>query len=132
MRRRPPRSTRTDTLVPDTTLYRSGAGTPPPKIGSPPRNPASIRRRRFTCACVMDASRPRTWGPARRSRLIGEGAFRPHLPLTFRAAGWRYRRRTPAMDRGTRATVRMFEGVAGKNGRGMCRGGEIEDEEKTV
>src|SRR3546814_1722902 len=56
--------------------FLDGAGTPPPKIGSPPRNPASIRRRRFTCACVMDASRPRTWGPARRSRLIGEGAFR--------------------------------------------------------
>src|SRR3546814_4735806 len=27
--------------------FLDGAGTPPPKIGSPTRNPASIRRRRF-------------------------------------------------------------------------------------
>src|SRR3546814_1861116 len=40
--------------------FLDGAGTPPPKLGSPPRNPASIRRRRFTCACVMDRSEEHT------------------------------------------------------------------------
>src|SRR3546814_13327615 len=39
--RRPPRSTRTDTLVPDTTLFRSTAGfyaslSPPERVGAPP------------------------------------------------------------------------------------------------
>src|SRR3546814_14019218 len=43
MIRRPPRSTRTDTLFPDTTLFRSGVDTPPAELSgsdllAPPRN----------------------------------------------------------------------------------------------
>src|SRR3546814_8067853 len=43
MRRRPPRSTRTDTLFPYTTLFRSGAGLPP-------RRRRVRRHRRRRCA----------------------------------------------------------------------------------
>src|SRR3546814_9533148 len=49
MTRRPPRSTRTDTLLPDTTLFRSGAG----------------KRRRGTCATEPASTTPST--PIRRS-----------------------------------------------------------------
>src|SRR3546814_2513920 len=59
MIRRPPRSTRTDTLFPYTTLFRSAAATSgrsaptaaparpgPPSWPCPPRSPAAIRRGR--------------------------------------------------------------------------------------
>src|SRR3546814_2668263 len=44
MLRRPPRSTRTDTLFPDTTLFRSrGEGRRDPRPGDAPGRPGSVR-----------------------------------------------------------------------------------------
>src|SRR3546814_1292489 len=45
MIRRPPRSTRTDTLFPYTTLFRSSGSTPPAKCSSSARCSASCRSR---------------------------------------------------------------------------------------
>src|SRR3546814_1227192 len=53
MIRRPPRSTRTDTLVPYTTLFRS-AGQPLVPAAFPPPAHAECRRRRCTEARVAD------------------------------------------------------------------------------
>src|SRR3546814_9173626 len=52
MLRRPPRSTRTDTLFPYTTLFRSRAA---PSARSDPRRPG----------CTARASAPRGWPPGR-------------------------------------------------------------------
>src|SRR3546814_5386128 len=46
MIRRPPRSTRTDTLFPYTTLFRSIVAGFAPQRGRKSRNPASVARRR--------------------------------------------------------------------------------------
>src|SRR3546814_7320329 len=60
MIRRPPRSTRTDTLFPYTTLFRSGAGGNQPaaafRAGGPGRRIAP--RRRHRCAQPRPALRP--------------------------------------------------------------------------
>src|SRR3546814_13133044 len=96
MIRRPPRSTRTDTLFPYTTLFRSPpaptpAGTgggnrgPPPAAGRPGRRPAA------------PPIRPRAAAPDRRSA-------RPALPLAT-AHGTResrYARRGPGRTPGHR------------------------------
>src|SRR3546814_16934049 len=49
--------------------FLDGAGPPPPKIGSPPRNPASIRPRRITFPLVKEPSRTRKLGTALPSRV---------------------------------------------------------------
>src|SRR3546814_6818396 len=56
MIRRPPGSTRTDTLFPYTTLFRSGRDLPRRLVGPPPHR------------CHHDSGRPRSL-PPRRSRL---------------------------------------------------------------
>src|SRR3546814_5225899 len=63
MRRRPPRSTRTDTLFPSTTLFRSRSPTASTRSddGStpPPRRSSSVNRRRL----LLPSSRPRRLTP---------------------------------------------------------------------
>src|SRR3546814_12317779 len=75
MIRRPPRSTRTDTLFPYTTLFRSGrrvdaTGAPGRRGGQRDRRRAAGRALR--CAAAMRRDRPRT--------------LADHLPLIFPAA----------------------------------------------
>src|SRR3546814_16514091 len=49
MRRRPPRSTRTDTLFPYTTLYRSTANaTAPPNAGTGPKRHKAERQKKMS------------------------------------------------------------------------------------
>src|SRR3546814_10021601 len=56
MIRRPPRSTRTDTLFPYSTLFRSGSG-PPRSRRAAPRAPRSDRHRRPRPAAVPPTAR---------------------------------------------------------------------------
>src|SRR3546814_7604680 len=57
--RRPPRSTRTDTLFPYTTLFRSSA---------PPPNPTPPRARSMSSSATRSLNRPRSrYAPARPS-----------------------------------------------------------------
>src|SRR3546814_7785401 len=59
MRRRPPRSTRTDTLFPYTTLFRSRAGIPAPLQGERRRGPQRHRvRYRREAVQLRAAGRP--------------------------------------------------------------------------
>src|SRR3546814_18544662 len=53
MIRRPPRSTRTDTLFPYTTLFRSSAIPPRRAADSPPRSPAHHRPARFQAQHIL-------------------------------------------------------------------------------
>src|SRR3546814_16369676 len=77
MIRRPPRSTRTDTLFPYTTLFRSDADPPP----APP--PSALRVRLMTTRLAQPAPRrrllsfgPHRWLP-RPGRLVGRTGPRP-------------------------------------------------------
>src|SRR3546814_7710827 len=68
MRRRPPISTRTDTLLPYTTLFRSGSAGLSHRRDLPDSNPDCPQRGR------NDSARS-----AGRHRLLGGGGGRPHL-----------------------------------------------------
>src|SRR3546814_8174275 len=70
MIRRPPRSTRTDTLFPYTTLFRSPRGGPPQGRAEVDSHHADHRRHEPEGAA----------GPARAVRLRGERADRPDRP----------------------------------------------------
>src|SRR3546814_17587523 len=83
MIRRPPRSTRTDTLFPYTTLFRSGAQALPRRHAYPRTGAARTARRRRAA--------PRTLARARG----GRAAAAPLLPL-----------RPAAADRGDRRSAR--------------------------
>src|SRR3546814_18269555 len=71
MIRRPPRSTRTDTLFPYTTLFRSGFR----RHGAEPR-----RRAAGTARDDGGARTPRAADPDVRDRLRGASAHDPHTP----------------------------------------------------
>src|SRR3546814_15255965 len=70
MIRRPPRSTRTDTLFPYTTLFRSMAVRPDKDIGL-----KLVGEHRH-----LDADAPEPGGAGRRGGEIGLGAIEPHEP----------------------------------------------------
>src|SRR3546814_4544792 len=67
MIRRPPRSTRTDTLFPYTTLFRSGRVSPAPSLlGLPPGDPRGINR---CCRCSSADRRRRNRSEEHTSEL---------------------------------------------------------------
>src|SRR3546814_888857 len=68
MIRRPPRSTRTDTLFPYTTLFRSQSQQPRPEVFGHSRTPAHRTRQRASATGRNDAGRDR--GPARLFRAV--------------------------------------------------------------
>src|SRR3546814_13242046 len=59
MIRRPPRSTRTDTLFPYTTLFRSAGGRRPPRLSALRRQPGVLLAGRPRLRVGTDAARPR-------------------------------------------------------------------------
>src|SRR3546814_10904434 len=91
MVRRPPRSTRTDTLFPYTTLFRSPAI---PKA----RPPRPLRSDRIPAKDVLAHVRPVEIGPERRDGMIGDALRRPALG---------------AVDRPQRAALRHQEYLVG-------------------
>src|SRR3546814_20624144 len=73
---RPPRSKRTDTLFPDTTLFRSGAGGARPAVFDPAPRPAGARLARVQpVALLLAVAR----GGGRRRHLSAGGAVRALL-----------------------------------------------------
>src|SRR3546814_12037199 len=86
MLRRPPRSTRTDTLFPDTTLFRSwrtSARSTTPRIGGSPQ-PGTCRGRCSTSSTAAPRTRPRCATTARCSSASASG--RAPWPTSRRAA----------------------------------------------
>src|SRR3546814_2657527 len=84
MIRRPPRSTRTDTLVPNTTLFRSGAGPGHGLFRLPARHAAG-----HPLGLPSHSGRPRAWADRRLHRHLRGGghAGRPgHLAGPGRVA----------------------------------------------
>src|SRR3546814_1846566 len=63
MRRRPPRATRTYTLFPCTTLFRSADPAAHPATSPVPRQPPALPPR-YRRAARTPPSRPPPWGPA--------------------------------------------------------------------
>src|SRR3546814_18227620 len=88
MRRRPPRSTRTDTLFPYTTLFRSGADRDQSKFtGAPNYNAAAAA----TGGCAADdvSWGVRTEGFELEATLVPARDFRMSAGLTYAHAGYR-------------------------------------------
>src|SRR3546814_1210444 len=88
MRRRPPRSTRTDTLFPYTTLFRSGADRDQSKFtGAPNYNAAAAA----TGGCAADdvSWGVRTEGFELEATLVPARDFRMSAGLTYANAGYR-------------------------------------------
>src|SRR3546814_12871130 len=103
MIRRPPRSTRTDTLFPYTTLFRSGEGQAGRELARRPLSRQSVRSRHHDQECR------RLW-PAHRASDRQAGADR-RVPHTVRTGGSAFRPEEIAGDRksvvlGTSAAVR--------------------------
>src|SRR3546814_7088472 len=107
MIRRPPRSTRTDTLFPYTTLFRSSRAVAPP--------PA--RR-------LRTAARARRAGPKRWCAMRGDGRHPLSRPRAAAVAGCADRDPREDYGRCARLQTRAFHGpgseVAGGNGTALC------------
>src|SRR3546814_4567672 len=79
MIRRPPRSTRTDTLFPYTTLFRSGRAAPANRSKPAPRRACTWPGPRRRAPLPSRGRRARSWGarqrvadlPSQRQRLLG-------------------------------------------------------------
>src|SRR3546814_4925524 len=90
MRRRPPRSTRTDTLFPYTTLFRSD------RRRVLARRPRAVAERRRTGAAGFGRDQPEERAATHRSRLLA----RRQTVLAHRRAARADRRRARAHGRG--------------------------------
>src|SRR3546814_11857129 len=87
---RPPRSKRTDTLFPDTTLFRSGAGGARPAVFDPAPRPAGARLARVQpTALLLAVAR----GGGRRRHLSAGGVVRALLGALADQPGCRRRPR---------------------------------------
>src|SRR3546814_11350275 len=132
MVRRPPRSTRTDTLLPDTTRFRAG------DLDVGPGEPLALRN----VALQLDVVREAEWQVAVPQRVVGRGLLAPHavaalavqhLPGPDVALGGRHHvGEEPDRAAGRLAAPRgrSEERRVGTGGGGTCRSGWSAEHEK--
>src|SRR3546814_14578855 len=104
MIRRPPRSTRTDTLFPYTTLFRSQAGaldSPPIPVSSPaPEYPRASLRRRESGNVLLRVHVGPDGAPRSIDLISGSGSRRLDRAATDAVREWRFRPRSEERRRG--------------------------------
>src|SRR3546814_4345869 len=84
MIRRPPRATRTDTLLPYTTLFRSGCASGPEKSASE-SGPATDGRSGQSSSGKRSPYAPAKEDPSKRGHYTAGGLYAPHIKDSVRS-----------------------------------------------